>query len=164
MRKLIETGRYNSGRRPSEHDIGAQSFKTDNLGAIPPNVIGGDEAPSIGSVLKGSNTHSVDQYQIFCRERELALHPARMPHELAQFFIKFLTDEDDLVLDPFGGSNTTGAVAESLGRRWITCEADWGYASTSITRFAPDAIMRTCEDIMIEPVEVQKPRFALVSG
>jgi len=155
MKKLILTGKYNAGIRPSEHHIGAESFKTDNAGAIPPNVIGGDDAPSIGSLLKGSNTHSGDQYQLFCRERDLPLHPARMPQELAQFFIKFLTEEGDLVLDPFGGSNTTGAVAESLRRRWITCEADWGYASTSITRFSPDAIVRTCEDIRIEPVEVK---------
>jgi DNA modification methylase len=35
------------------------------------------------------------------------------------FFIKLLTDPDDLVVDPFAGSNTTGAVAESLHRRWI---------------------------------------------
>jgi DNA modification methylase len=36
-----------------------------------------------------------------------------MPTEIAEFFIRFLTDPGDLVFDPFAGSNTTGAVAET---------------------------------------------------
>jgi len=39
MKKLLETGKYNSGKRPSEHVIGDKSFLKDNTGAIPPNVI-----------------------------------------------------------------------------------------------------------------------------
>jgi len=38
------------------------------------------------------------------------------------FFIKLLPDEGDIVLDPFGGSNTTGTVAEKLERRWLISE------------------------------------------
>ena len=45
----------------------------------------------------------------------MIIHPARMPADLVEFFVKFVTDENDLVFDPFGGSNTTGAVAENLG-------------------------------------------------
>lgn len=137
MQRLIETGRYNPGPRPSEHVIGKKSFSKNNAGAIPPNVIGGDDAESLGSLLKGTNTRSSEQYQTFCRERDIPLHPARMPRELPEFFIKFLTDEDDLVFDPFGGSNTTGFVAESLNRRWVSCEAHLPYVSSSIGRFAP---------------------------
>ena len=37
-----------------------------------------------------------------------------MPPGLAEFFIKFLTKPNMLVVDPFGGSNTTGAAAKSL--------------------------------------------------
>ena len=58
-----------------------------------------------------------------------------MQSSLAAFFIQFLTDPDDLVLDPFGGSNTTGSVAESLGRRWICVEADRNYIDGSRGRF-----------------------------
>jgi site-specific DNA-methyltransferase (cytosine-N4-specific) len=54
---------------------------------------------------------------------------------LPEFFIKFLTVRNDLVLDPFAGSNTTGSVAESLGRRWLSIEADKNYAEGSIGRF-----------------------------
>jgi site-specific DNA-methyltransferase (cytosine-N4-specific) len=135
MKRLIETGQYNSGKRPSEHNIGKSSFKADNKGAIPPNVIGADDAPTLGTLLKGTNTRSHEQYQMFCRERGIGLHPARMPSELVEFFVKFLTDEDDIVFDPFGGSNTTGAVSEQLKRRWISCEAHMPYVSSSMGRF-----------------------------
>lgn len=135
MKRLIETGKYNSGKRPSEHNIGKESFKTDNKGAIPPNVIDGDDAPGLGTLLKGTNTRSNEQYQMFCRERGIPLHPARMPQELVEFFVKFLTDEQDLVFDPFGGSNTTGAVAEQLNRKWVSCEANLQYVASSLGRF-----------------------------
>lgn len=140
MKRLIATGKYNSGRRPSEHNIGKESFKTNNNGAIPPNVGGGDDAPSLGTLLKGTNTHSNEQYQTFCRERDIAPHPARMPPELVEFFVKFLTEEDDLVFDPFGGSNTTGSVAEQLNRRWVSCEAQLHYVTASLGRFSPEAL------------------------
>ncbi|WP_134946848.1 DNA methyltransferase [Salmonella enterica] len=39
-------------------------------------------------------------------------HPARMNKGIVNFFIDFLTDENDLIFDPFGGSNTTGFCAE----------------------------------------------------
>ncbi len=135
MKKLIKTGKYNAGPRPSQHNIGKKSFRTNNRGAIPPNVIAGDDAPSLGTLLKGTNTRSNDQYQLFCRDQEIPLHPARMPQELVEFFVRFLTDENDLVFDPFAGSNTTGAVAERLHRRWLSCEANFEYATSSIARF-----------------------------
>lgn len=143
MKKLIATGKYNSGPRPSEHHIGKNSFKTNNKGSIPPNVLQGDHAPSLSSLLKGTNTHSSDQYQLFCRNQGIPLHPARMPPEIAEFFIRFLTDKGDLVIDPFAGSNTTGAVAQRLGRRWISCEANWDYTAASIARFSPGEITST---------------------
>lgn len=140
MKRLIETGKYNSGKRPSEHNIGKESFKTNNEGAIPPNVIDGDEAPGLGTLLKGTNTRSSEQYQMFCRERGIPLHPARMPKELVEFFVKFLTEEGDLVFDPFGGSNTTGWVAEQLDRRWASCEANLPYVTSSLGRFDQAAL------------------------
>jgi site-specific DNA-methyltransferase (cytosine-N4-specific) len=140
MKRLIETGKYNSGKRPSEYTIGKDSFKADNKGAIPPNVVGADEAPSLSSLLKISNTRSTERYQAVCREKNMPIHPARMPAELVEFFVKFLTDETDLVFDPFGGSNTTGAAAESLGRRWVSCEAHRPYVISSSARFAPDQV------------------------
>jgi site-specific DNA-methyltransferase (cytosine-N4-specific) len=58
-----------------------------------------------------------------------------MPTSLPEFFIKLLTDPKDIVLDPFGGSNTTGAAAEQLGRHWITTEPRRDYIRGSLGRF-----------------------------
>jgi site-specific DNA-methyltransferase (cytosine-N4-specific) len=147
MKKLLKSKKYNSGPRPSQHVIGKRSFASNNGGSIPPNVIGADEIPSLTNILKGTNTRSNEQYQLFCREHELPLHPARMAAELAEFFIRFLTDPGDVVLDPFAGSNTTGATAESLNRRWLSIEARWDYASSSISRLPPKAIRQRVNGI-----------------
>ena len=127
MRNLLETQKYNSGKRPSEHSIGTTSFLTDNGGAIPSNVI------------RATNTRATDSYLKFCREHRITPHPARMPMDLARFFIEFLTEPGDLVIDPFAGSNITGAAAESLGRQWISIEPESKYASASQARF-PDTM------------------------
>jgi site-specific DNA-methyltransferase (cytosine-N4-specific) len=123
MRKLLASKKYNAGVRPSEHKIGAKSFLRDNRGSIPPNV------------LTVANTGSTDPYLRFCRKEKLEFHPARMPVETARFFVKFLTRPGDYVLDPFAGSNVTGAVAEELGRRWISVETNLEYAAGSLGRF-----------------------------
>ncbi len=126
QKELIRKRRYNAGKRPSEYNIGATSFAVDNGGAIPPNLI------------EIANTTSSGPYQTFCRDSGIPLHPARMPVALAEFFIKFLTDEGDIVFDPFGGSNTTGWAAEQLKRRWITMEFSKEYAAASIARFSKE--------------------------
>jgi site-specific DNA-methyltransferase (cytosine-N4-specific) len=54
---------------------------------------------------------------------------------MPDFFVKLLTDEGDLVLDPFGGSNTTGMVAEGLSRRWIAVDDVQEYLEASKFRF-----------------------------
>lgn len=51
MKRLIETGKYNAGPRPSEHHIGAESFKTDNSWAIPPNVGGAEAVPALDGMV-----------------------------------------------------------------------------------------------------------------
>lgn len=123
METLLASGTYNAGNRPSEHSIGQTSFLTDNGGAIPPNV------------LTFSNTAARDRYQDYCREHELETHPARMSVGIVDFFVRFLTDPGDIVMDPFAGSNTTGAVAEGLGRRWIAIEPNRQYIRGSRGRF-----------------------------
>lgn len=123
MNDLLTKKKYNSGKRPSEHHIGQTSFFKDNGGAIPSNV------------LVFSNTANGDNYHGYCREKKLQLHPARMPAGVAEFFIKFLTTPDDIVLDPFAGSNTTGAAAHKLKRRWVSVEARKDYIDGSIGRF-----------------------------
>lgn len=123
MKLLLKRGRCNAGERPSGHRIGEESFFKDNGGAIPPNV------------LEYANTAWNADYNRWCRRIGVVPHPARMSPNLAEFFIKFLTDEQDLVLDPFAGSNTTGAAAERLRRRWIAVEPEEEYVRGSVGRF-----------------------------
>lgn len=143
MKRLLKTGKYNSGLRPSEHVIGKTSFTADNGGSIQPNVLGAEDLPTVGSLLKGTNTHSSDAYQVHCRQTGTKQHPAKMPPELPEFFIKFLTDKSDLVIDPFAGSNTTGAKAEQLERRWLSCEADAMYTASSAHRFDDEKLVKS---------------------
>ncbi|MCY4447642.1 MAG: site-specific DNA-methyltransferase [Chloroflexi bacterium] len=141
MLDLLKKGTYNAGSRPSGHHIGAKSFLTDNGGSIPPNVLippQDEEALPLFEVLPIANTRANDAYQQYCRKNNLPIHPARMQEKLAEFFIEFLTEEEDWVLDPFAGSNTTGTVAQRLARRWISIELDKDYVDGAAVRVQPD--------------------------
>ncbi|MDG4754603.1 site-specific DNA-methyltransferase [Micromonospora aurantiaca] len=138
MQRMIKRGTYNDGERPSQHKIG-KKWAQDLGGAIPPNVIEVEDHPELyqepDNMLDLANTNSTDPYHAFCRSNEIKRHPARFPRAVPEFFIKFLTDEGDLVVDPFGGSNVTGEVAEKLRRRWIACDLDIDYVKGSLGRF-----------------------------
>jgi site-specific DNA-methyltransferase (cytosine-N4-specific) len=121
MLSLLKHG-YKAKRRPSGHII-SEKFSVDNNGAIPPNF------------LQFSNTESNSHYLRMCAEKNTKPHPARYPARLPEFFIKFLTQKGDLVFDPFAGSNVTGEVAESLGRRWLAFEISEEYLEGSKFRF-----------------------------
>jgi site-specific DNA-methyltransferase (cytosine-N4-specific) len=139
MLKLLRRGTFNPGRRPSQHHLSPKAFLTDNGGAIPPNVLVPPGSDMVEAVLPISNTASRAPYRRACKEHGVAQHPAVMPEPLVEFFVQFLTDPNDVVLDPFAGSNTTGAVAERLGRRWVGVEANPDYAESSRVRFLPAA-------------------------
>jgi site-specific DNA-methyltransferase (cytosine-N4-specific) len=137
MKQLLKKKRYNAGRRPSGHFISRTGFLANNGGAISPNVIdvSPDDAKFPTSLLKFTGTAWDSNYRDYCESHGLEPHPARMQIGLAAFFIQFLTVENDLILDPFAGSNTTGAVAENLGRKWISVEAKSEYVIGSKGRF-----------------------------
>ena len=127
MKKLLEDAErfYRPKLRPSGHDISGR-FATDNGGAIPSNL------------LQIPNTESNSPYQRHCATVDAKPHPARFPEKLPTFFIEFLTDPDDTVLDIFAGSNTTGSAAEKLDRRWMAFEKDRTYLATSAFRFVDE--------------------------
>jgi modification methylase len=64
------------------------------------------------------------------------LHPTQKPEALLARVILAASRPDDLVLDPFSGTGTTGAVAKRLGRRFIGIERDTGYAKAAEVRIA----------------------------
>jgi hypothetical protein len=140
MKELLGRQNYNAGKRPSEHQISKNSFLTDHRGSIMPNLFELEPMDEMREVrlpnaFSISNTQSNDFFMRKCREKGIVPHPARMPKGLAAFFIEFLTDPGDLVLDPFAGSNTTGFVAERLNRRWASIEIKEEYALQSQIRF-----------------------------
>lgn len=125
MRDLLKNG-YTAKLRPSGHHI-SDKFGRDNGGSVPPNL------------LAVANTESNGRYQDYCRKNDYPIHPARYPEEVPEYFIRMLTDPDDLVLDPFAGSCVTGAVAEHLGRRWVCCELKEEFLKGAVVRFEPNA-------------------------
>src|SRR6266487_2919055 len=129
MKKLLEDpeGFYTPKKRPSGHDIG-KAFAKDNGGAIPPNLLQISNSESNGSYLRGCKTVGVKG------------HPARFPAKLPEFFIRFLTEPGDLVLDIFAGSNTTGHVAEREGRKWLAFEELPDYLASSLFRFLAESV------------------------
>lgn len=162
MRRLLKNG-YNNGLRPSQHVVSEKAWQKDNGGAIPPNFINYNIEEGfekyienvyeeyIGkfdeyllnklsedfsdNLLEIANTSSKDRYLTACKELGLNTHPARFPADLPEYFIKFLTDENDIVFDPFGGSCVTAEVAEKLNRRWITSEINEEYLKGAKYRF-----------------------------
>lgn len=137
MKKLIKNPEayYSPAKRPSGHDIGS-SFGKDNGGAIPSNL------------LQIPNSEASSKYLKLCKEMGIKAHPARFPAKLPEFFIRFLTEPNDLVVDIFAGSNTTGYVAEKENRRWLAFEQLPEYLNASIFRFLED-----------KPLEVIKERY-----
>lgn len=126
MKRLLKdpAAYFTPKERPSHHYV-ADKFR-DNGGALPSHL------------LVIPNTESNSFYLRACKAAGLDAHPARFPAGLPEFFINLLTRRGDLVIDFFAGSNTTGAVAERLGRRWLACEFDGSYVATSAFRFLDD--------------------------
>ncbi len=128
MIRLLKKG-YRSKLRPSGHFV-THKFMNNHGGAIPPNLL------QVGS--NESNSY----YLKACEKAGLKAHPARFPREIPDFFIRLTTDERDVVLDPFAGSNVTGEAAEYLNRRWISIEIRKDYLEGSRFRFEEPELFR----------------------
>lgn len=147
MKQLLETRQFNRGGRPSGFRVNDRAFMNNNGGAIAHNLfeledITPGRTARLPNAFSFANTASTDYFSRACREREIDPHPARMPSGLANFFVQFLTEPGDLVLDPFAGSNTTGYVAEINMRRWVAIEENRDYAEQSQIRLDDPAFER----------------------
>jgi len=147
MKFAIEKG-TNAGKRATGHEI-SNNFQVNNGGSIPPNLI-----------AMSNHVSSSDNYINFCKENNLPIHPARFAKVIPEFFIRMLTDEGDLVIDPFAGSCVTGYVAETLKRKWICCDMEKDYLLGGVGRFHQDD-----KDINvsknIHKYEISSPSFEL---
>lgn len=81
------------------------------------------------------NCQDQSRYKAAARSLGLPAHGAPFPLALISFLVEFLTEEGDLVLDPFAGSITTGVAAEMLRRRWICTESMLEYLLGGSCRF-----------------------------
>lgn len=152
MQKLLQDGKkyYDPKERPSGHNI-SEGFTKDNGGAIPSNL------------LQIPNSESNSKYLRLCKNLKVKGHPARFPIKLPEFFINYLTNPNDIVVDIFGGSNTTGEAAERLGRRWMVCEMEKGYIAASVFRFIDDEKLgENLYTSIINGEEVDLTQFTLI--
>lgn len=67
-------------------------------------------------------------------EEDGRVHTTQKPISLMLELVELFTDEDDIVLDPFAGSGTTGVACLRLGRRFIGIERDEKYAAVARQR------------------------------
>lgn len=154
MKKLLKNSAsfYTPKKRPSGHDISG-NFGVNNGGAIPSNL------------LEFPNTDSNSCYLRCCKLLNIDSHPARFPEKLPIFFINFLTEPSDTVLDIFAGSNTTGAAAERLGRRWVAFEQNRDYLTASVFRFMENTeegeLVKRWDELLQAsgPVELAAPQM-----
>ena len=132
--RLAQGGELTSQARPSGFTFKQNAFSKDNGGSIPHNL------------LIASHTESNDAYKQLCRKHRLPIHPARFPNAIPETMIRFLTEENHIVWDPFAGSGVTAAVAERLGRRWIINERSLTYLQGAALRFHGSPYLNTYFD------------------
>ena len=85
-------------------------------------------------------------------------HPTQKPEALLHRVIMAATRPGEIVLDPFFGTGTTGAVAKRLGRRWIGIERDAGYARIAAERI--DKIIVAADSKLLDsPTRREQPRI-----
>ena len=89
-------------------------------------------------------------------------HGCQMPEQLLGRIIRACSNENDLVLDPFGGSGTTFAVAKKLGRNWIGYELSEEYAARIKKRLKKtkvgDPLDGAAEPLISAPATPENPK------
>lgn len=100
-------GSYGDGA----YTIRPHSYGNVTAGKIPRNVI-----------QRGHSCKDTLDYRKNAKLLSLPIHGAMQPTSIPDFFVRLLTEPDDLVVDPFGGTIRTGLAAERLGRRWVVTE------------------------------------------
>ena len=94
---------------------------------------------SLRKSTKGDQSHSLKQMESVLQITPVKVHdvdhPAPFPVNLPAEYIKAMTDEGDLVIEPFGGSGTTLIACEQLNRKCYMCELDPNYCDVIIDRW-----------------------------
>lgn len=111
--RLMQAG---GARRTAVYGDGAYKIRPDSYGKItegkiPRNVI-----------QRGHSCNDTRAYREHAATLGLPTHGAMQPTSIPDFFIRFLTEPGELVVDNFGGTIRTGLAAERIGRRWLVTE------------------------------------------
>ncbi len=88
------------------------------------------------------------------------VHPTQKPESLLHRVLLATSNPGDVVLDPFFGTGTTGAVARRLGRHFIGIERDPDYAAFARRRLEAIQPPQNPDDLDITPSKRQKPRVS----
>lgn len=132
MRARIRQGGDRAATRPSGHTRANGAFSQDNGGSIAHAML---DDQMLTELVRLANTNSNDQYLQRCKAAGLKVHPARMPAGLSDVMVLFLTEPDQLVYDPLGGSLTVADAAERHGRRWVADDYSLTYLAGASLRF-----------------------------
>jgi len=100
------------------------SFSNQTAGTIPKNVISRGHRCAYGL-----------EHRRISAALGLPAHGAPMPYSIPEFLIRFLTEEGDMVVDPWAGRNMTSLAAEQLGRTWMSGELMLQYIRTGAELF-----------------------------
>lgn len=102
------------------------AFSNETKGRIPRNVL----------PFYSSKDDMNSAYRSYCEQNDYVRHGATMPVALPKFLIEFLTEENDLVVDPMAGRLKVGMAAEMLRRRWICTDKIVDYVMGSEVCFS----------------------------
>lgn len=123
------------------------SFGRQTAGRIPRNVI------TAGHVCADSARYRQDAERL-----GLPTHGAMFPLAIPDFLIRFLSEEGDLIVDPWAGSVKTGMAAERLQRRWMVSEIMLDYLRPAAERF------RDCDGFYMDSGFAAWPRGAAAAS
>ena len=87
------------------------------------------------------------------------IHSTQKPEHLLYNIILSSTQKEDLVLDPFFGTGTTGAVAKRLGRHFVGIEREAAYIEAAKKRI--NSVQLEFSDLIDNVFDVKPPRFSI---
>jgi len=96
--------------------------KIDEDGRFYADTLLRDIFEGILNIVEDDNIKSYNTRPVLNVSSERIGYPTQKPEGLLDLIFTIFTEKNDLVLDFFGGSGTTAAVAEKLNRKWIICD------------------------------------------
>ncbi len=135
-----ETGHYGRPRTsPGEVPVKVAGPRSDHWGGHECAVRSSDGTRHPTSVIQFSNHNGA----YWGNTQEAIKHPTAKPIDLMRWLVATYSNPEDLVLDPFAGSGTTGVACVQLGRRFVGMELDETYHQLAVQRIAetqPDTV------------------------